>query len=168
MPESKIIYARNLTIPPEFQHGNMRLRIKTLQNIRGSCQRRLNASAFWKVGPQSVAGLIGFPDEKSVMIRCGKAEIWKGFFSTMSLLRQMGDDCAIFAKLFTGMADRLLGFHKRFTVSRKKENTTRLAGSETPLILAGPNWDTGELYPFRHGDVLTHFTTTEHQRYIVA
>ena len=99
VPDPKIVAAQNLILSDEFTHGNKQLRLRTLRKLRGSCQHWSSASSFWKATLQSIDGLLGYADERGIIIRCGNQEVRRGFFSMVNLLRDLARHDDTFTKL---------------------------------------------------------------------
>ena len=88
----KVESASLFILSEEFGFPYVRLRLKSVQLLRGLMTHWLNASLFWKSCAQPVDAMLSFQDENAEFLARPDPEIVSAFWSMMRLLKYLASD----------------------------------------------------------------------------
>ena len=140
VPPVKVESAALFILSDEFGSPYVKLRLKSLQVLRGLMTHWLNASLFWKSCVQPVDALLSFQDEKAEFVMCPDPEIVSAFWSMIRLLKYLASDRTIWRTLFRGDIARVLEAQLRFTHPDECKNSIWITGDATLRTVSSINW----------------------------
>lgn len=136
--------ASHLLHLPEFDHGNVHVPLKLIQELRGNQQ-------FWlavipSLGPllQATNDLLGPPDEKGFARARGDAKgqkrIWERFWEAVEIQRLLVDNRAVWEARFTHPLLDALSVEEVLAIPAYRDRVVWASGDATLDMIAGIDW----------------------------
>ena len=140
VPPIKVESAALFVLSEEFGSPYVRLRLKSLQTIRGLMTHLVNASLFWKSCVQPVDAMLSCQYESAEYVSRPDPEEVSAFLPMMAMLKYLANDRAVWRTLFRGEIARVLETHLRFTNPQDCSNSVWLTGDAIPQVVSAINW----------------------------
>ena len=131
LPPVRIEGDRTLFMSDEFRPGDMRIRLRTLQEIRGLAKNWLAAGLFWRALCQVVDCLLSYATEDCAYVACENVELWHSMWNMMAFIRVLAETPFVWEKLFVSPLDRLLNMEQRFSGRKIECDLARATGDAT-------------------------------------
>ena len=145
LPAVKLEKASHLLHLPEFDHGNRRIPLKLVQELRGNQQ-------FWlavmpSLGPllQATNELLGPPDADGYAVARGeeleKERTWQRFWEAVELQRLLVDNRAVWEARFTHPLMESLSVEEMMALPGQRDKLVWASGDATLDRVAGIDWN---------------------------
>ena len=158
VPPLKVESAALFVLSEDFGSPYVRLRLKTVQVLRGLMTHWLNASLFWRACVQPVDAMLSFQDEKAEFLVCPDPEIVSAFWSMMRLLKYLAGDREVWRTLFRGEIARVLEAQLRFTSPNDCTSSVWLTGDATLRTISSINWTEKQFVKCTPWELLKEFS----------